>query len=51
LARALDTLREARATYVELTTQVDNQTSRGLYESFGFSVVSSDWLLRKTLAR
>lgn len=51
LAQALGTLREAGATFAELTTQVDNQTSRGLYESFGFGVVSSDWLVRKRLTR
>ncbi len=51
LAHALGPLRDAGAAYVELTTQVDNQTSRGLYESFGFGVVSSDWLLRRTLVR
>lgn len=51
LAHALGTLRPAGATYVELTTQVDNQTSRSLYESFGFTVTSSEWLVRRALPR
>ncbi len=50
LAHTLETLHRAGCAHVELTTQFDNRTARGLYESFGFTATSRHWLVKRTVA-
>lgn len=50
LAYALDRLAEKGCEAVELSTQYENQTSRGLYEGFGFVQTGHYWMASKRSA-
>jgi ribosomal-protein-alanine N-acetyltransferase len=50
LAHALETLFAAGCEYVELSTQEENDVSRGLYEKFGFAVTGGHWMVQAPVA-